>query len=119
MAAFPTLAVGKPDSRQYAESQENTALRTELEGGYTATRPKHTRTPRRYWKVAYQYMNNADKALLDAHWNTQRGGSLAFDWVNPQNGTTYTVRYKSTIEWVYKGAGPTQRWDCSFELEQV
>ncbi len=123
MAAFPTLSSifgFKPDSKDFVESLENTALRTELEGGYIATRPKHTRAPRRMFKIVYRYLDNTDKGLLETHWNTQRGGSLAFDWVHPQTGTTFTVRYKSDkLEFRYVGKNTTNRWDCSFELEQA
>lgn len=119
MAAFPTLSYGKPDSRKFSESREDPALRSQIEGGYTASRPKHTRTPRRNFKVGYTSLSNEDKLLLDAHWDTQRGGSLGFTWVHPITNVSYFVRYKSDFDWSYVGYGDNLQWDCSFELEQI
>lgn len=120
MAAFPTLSNGyKPDSHQFVESTDDPAMRKEMEGGYTVTRPRHTRGPRKSWQIAYQQLGNADKALLDGHYTTQRGGSLTFTWTNPQSLVSWTVRYKTPITWKYVGAGNNQVWDCSFELEQA
>ncbi len=123
MAAFPTLTSTfgfKPSSKEFTETMEDVSMKSNIEGGYVATRPKHTRTPRRKWKIVYKQLDNADKLLLDNHWIAQKGGSLIFDWINPQNGVTYSVRYVSDkLEWSYKGANTYQRWDCSFELEQA
>lgn len=120
MAAFPTLSNDyKPDSAQFTEVKDDPALRKEMEGGYIVTRPRHTRAPRKTWQVAYQQLDNADKLLLDNHFDTQRGGSLIFTWVNPQSLVSFSVRYKSPITWRYVGAGDHQVWDCSFELEQA
>lgn len=120
MAAFPTFTSGAiPDSKQFKESKEDPVLRSQIEGGYVATRPKHTRNPRKTWSITIRQLTNADKALLDAHWNSQHGGSLIFDWVNPQNSTTYQVRYKTPQDFSYVGSGNLQRWDCSFSLEQA
>lgn len=117
---FPTLPSGyKPDSQEFVESVENPALRTELEGGYVASRPKHTRTPRKSWDIKYRGLTNADKSAIETHWNSVRGGSLIFDWVNPQSGVTWSVRYNDAPKWEYVGMGNTQLWDCSFKLEQA
>lgn len=118
MAAFPTLTAG-PDSSKFTQSRVDNSMRKELEGGYVATRPRNTRAPLSKWKVTYTNISNADKALLDAHWDTQKGGSLIFAWTNPQSGTVYQVRYTQPLDWSYQGMGATQRWDCSFELEQA
>jgi hypothetical protein len=118
--AFPTLPSGSlPDSKQFAISLEDPAMRTEMEGGYVITRKKHTRTPRRTWAIAYQMLTEGDRTTLDDFWNTTAGGSLAFDWTNPADGSIYTVRFKDPLNFKYAGIGTSKRWDCSFSLEQA
>jgi hypothetical protein len=117
---FPTLPSGsKPDSHQFTQTAEDPAMRTDIEGGYVVSRPKHTRTPRKNWGIAYQQLTAADKTALDAHWDAAHGGSLIFDWTNPENSVVYQVRFKDPLTWRYVGIGPTKLWDCSFSLEQA
>lgn len=117
---FPTLTnLVKPDSSKHTETREDPAMRTEAEGGYVITRAKHTRVPRKSWTVGYRMLLNSDKAALDAFWDLVRGGSAIFDWTNPQDNVLYKVRFKEQIRWAYTGIGSSQRWDCSFSLEQA
>lgn len=123
MAAFPTLTSTfgwKPDSKDFTETVDNPAMSAEMEGGYEITRPRFTRQPRRTFKCVYRQLTDADKALIDAHWDTQKGGSLIFAWVHPKTGVTYDVRYKSEkLEWKYVGINGYSRWDCSFDVKQA
>jgi len=121
MVAFVTLPSGaKPDSSKFSEEIEDVAMRTELEGGYVATRPKHTRSPRKMWPVGYTNITDADKTALDDFYRlTAKGGSVIFDWTNPANSTVYQVRFKSSLQFQYKGVGNLRLWDCSFQLEQA
>ena len=119
---FPTLSSGsRPDSKQWTVEHEDPSMATPMEGGYMVTRAKHTRTPRMTWNVGYQQLTNADRQAIVDHWNTVKGGSASFDWYNHQDFLTYEVRFKSgtQLTWKYVGIGPTQRWDCSFIVEQV
>lgn len=117
---FPTLsAAAIPDSAQFQVNYEDPAMRTEMEGGYVITRARHTRVPRRSWKVTYRMLGNADRTLLENLWDTVRGGSASFNWTNPQNATSYEVRFKEPLSFSYTGRGSNQRWDCSFTLEQA
>jgi hypothetical protein len=117
---YPTLPSGSlPDSRQFSQALEDPAMRTEMEGGYVSTRPKHTRTPRKTWSVAYQMLTDADKTELETFWNTVKGGSVIFDWTNPANDVVYQVRFKEPLNFQYKGIAYTRRWDCSFSVEQA
>lgn len=117
---FPTLSANAvPDSSQFRVSYEDPSMRTDMEGGYVITRARHTRPPRRTWMVVYRMLTNADRALLETLWDTVRGGSATFNWTNPQNSTTYEVRFKDPLNFSYSGRGTNQRWDCSFSLEQA
>lgn len=117
---FPTLSGGtKPDAADFSVSYEDPALRTDMEGGYVVSRARHTRTPRKTFKVVYRNISNADKILIENFWNTVRGGSVIFDWVNPEDTLTYAVRFKDSLSSNYEGMGNTKRWDCSFSVEQA
>lgn len=123
--AYPTLptrpdgSVPATDSAKHGETAEDTTHRTSLEGGYVATRPKHTRAPRRMWKQGYRDLHPADKVVLDDFFDEVTGAQI-FTWVNPENGLTYYVRFKAAgFSWTYVGVGTTKRWNCDYELEQA
>lgn len=123
--AFPTLPSGalpsgvKPDSSNHGEQLEDPSMRAQLEGGYVFTRARHTRAPRTTWPVKYTEIHQADKNTLKDFWTVTKGGALIFDWVNPEDGLTYQVRFKEPMAFSYKGIGTTKLWDCSFSVEQA
>lgn len=120
--AFPTLTgtFKLPDSKQFGLELEDPAQKTDIEGGYVITRPKHTRIPRKTWTgISYVQLNSTDKAALESFWNTVKGGSLIFDWTNPEDGSLYLVRFKDPVKFKYAGIGQTHYWDCSFSLQQA
>lgn len=117
---FPTLpSASLPDSSQFSVSLEDPAMRVEMEGGYSVTRARFTRAPRKTWTISYQMLTDADRAVLDTFWSTVRGGSAIFNWTSPQNATSYKVRFKGVMKFTYVGIKNQQRWNCSFELEQA
>jgi hypothetical protein len=118
MATFPVLSK-RQDSSKYGVEFEDPAKRSEMEGGYTFTRPMHTRAPRKTFKVGYTMLTATDKLALEAFWTTVRGGSLAFDWTNQQDNLIYNVRFKEKLSFTYAGAGDSQYWNCLLTLEQV
>jgi hypothetical protein len=107
-----------PDSAQHGETPEDPTLRSDIEGGYVITRPKHTRKPRRTWKGGYKDLISQDKTLLDDFWDAVTG-AVIFNWTNPESSVVYQVRFTKPIEWSYTGIGPTRRWSCSFEVMQA
>jgi hypothetical protein len=118
--SFPTLPSGaKLDSKKFGIEHIDNTVRKEIEGGYTATRPRTTRKNRLSFKCGYTYIDNADKAAVAAFWQLVHGGSRIFTWTSPQDGVAYSVRFKGNLAWKYVGHGSEQRWDCDFELEQA
>lgn len=72
-----------PDRKYYSEEHENPAVRTEMEGGYVASRPRHRRAPlRRTWTFGYTDLSNSSKKALEGFYNAQKGGSKVFQWLN-------------------------------------
>lgn len=115
---FPTLSKGQ-DSQFYEMTPEDPALKTQMEGGYVVSRPKHTRKPRRTFKTGFSSITQADYTTLMTFWETVRGGSLIFDWTDPATGTVYQVRFAAQPAFKYVGKGNTRLWDVQMTLEQA
>lgn len=126
MALFPlTHNTQGWDSRLYKATPEDPALKTEMEGGYTVSRARHTRTPRMTWRFGWRSMKDSDYQLALDFWKARRGASETFTWVDPASitqalpaGITYTVRFKSW-DGAYVGAGSNRMWDLNIEVEQL
>lgn len=82
--SFEDVALSRqPDRKYYSVKHENPVVTTEFEGGYVATRPRNGRSPlRRIWTFGYTDISTADRALLEAFWNAQKGGSKIFIWLD-------------------------------------
>jgi hypothetical protein len=117
---FPVFSDGtQPDSSKYSIEVEDPAVRTEMEGGYVYTRPRHTRRPRRTFKIGYTYVVDEVKdGILDL-WDAASGGSVIFSWLNHEDGITYDVRFKAKPTIQYRGRLDNRRWDCSFDVEEA
>lgn len=117
---FPALPSGAiADSSKFGITLEDNTLRQEIEGGYVVTRARTTRKSRRVFSVGYTCIAEQDRAALEAFWQTVSGNAVIFLWTSPQDELVYSVRFKGKLKFSYVGAGLTQRWDCSFELEQA
>jgi len=118
MATFPTLTEGSLTilaGLPIVERRENSVLRSKFEGGYVQTRPRFTRA-RRVWQITYNQLSSANKILIDNFIDTVLGGADSFTWTNPQNSTSYTVRFKDNPTFSYTSYN---RWNVNFTLEQV
>ena len=109
----------KQDSKYYEVELEDPTLRTNMEGGYVVTRPKHTRKPRRTFKSGCTSITSDQRKALEDFYDSVRGGSVIFDWTDPVTGTVFQVRFKEKISFKYTGMGITQLWDVTFTLEQA
>lgn len=115
--AIPLAA--KQDSAKFGFEQEDVGIRSEMEGGYVLTRPRHTRNPRRTWKTGFTDLSNTDKETFEAFYNTN-GTHTAFSYDLPVLATTVNVRFRSPPRYSYKGYGANLRWDIDdIYLEEV
>lgn len=118
MAAFPIN--DKQDSSQYSETSEDVAIREKTEGGYVYSRPKFTRTARKTFTSGFSDLNNTDKLLVQAFWDTVKGGSDIFTWINPITSAVHNVRFTKKFTFEYIGRGNVHRWNVSgIELEEA
>lgn len=117
---MPSLPLqSKQDSAKYGFEQEDVGIRSEMEGGYVLTRPRHTRTPRRTWKTGWTDLSNAEKLTIEA-FVAANGTYKAFDYNLPVEGTLVNVRFKEVPKYEYKGFGTNLRWDITdVMLEEV
>jgi phage-related protein len=119
MTDFPSTLAGKQDSAKFGFEQENVGIRSEMEGGYVLTRPRHTRTPRRTWKTGFTNLSDAEKTTLETFIN-QQGTYKAFNYTLPVSGTIVNVRFKDMPKFEYHGMGTNLRWDVNdIMLEEV
>lgn len=108
------------DSAQYVPDFEDPSITTDIEGGYMASRPRHTRAPRGNWKMGWQMMNDVDFQTLMNFWITTKGRSNLFAWTDPYSGTVYaSVRFAAKPTYKYVGKGAYRAWDVQVQLEQV
>jgi phage-related protein len=116
--AFPTLTEGGVTincNYPISEQRANSVIRSEFDGGYVQTRARFTRI-RKIWKITYTQLSAANKLLIDNFVTTVNCGADSFDWTNPQDSVTYSVRFLSPPISTYVSYN---RWNVVFDLEQV
>ena len=112
---FPT----KQDAAKFGFEQEDVGIRSEMEGGYVLTRPRHTRRPRRTYKTGFTDLSNAEKIQFE-DFIAEFGTYKAFNYTVPVVGTVINVRLREIPKYEYKGAGANLRWDINdIFLEEV
>lgn len=115
--AFPYA--DQQDSSKFSVQAEDPTIRSNMDGGYVTTRPRHTRTPRKTWTTGFTNITDTQKATLETFWNTCRGGSVIMDWTNPHDLAVYQVRFTKPMQFKYVGKGAYRRWNVDIELEQA
>lgn len=71
-------------------------LQTEMEGMKIKSRLKST-DPVQSWTIEIRGRTNSEAALIKAHWITQQGQTIPFNWIVPTfwGGETRYVQYVS------------------------
>lgn len=121
MASYPTLSKDF-DASSFEEESENPVVASEMEGGYTITRARFTRSPRRKFTFKHVDISDADKTTLQTFWDDHKGGASAFNWTHPISGAVINVRFSPDMKLSFKrtGYGENHRWDSdTIELREV
>lgn len=113
MLAFPSLSVNP--SYPLIEEWEDNTLRSDFEGGYQITRPRFTRT-RRKFSIKYHFLSDGDKTALETFLITVKGGADAFNWTHPMTNVVYTVRFEKPPQFSYVNYNI---WRTEFVLMEV
>jgi hypothetical protein len=115
---FPASITGLQDSKFYNIELEDQSIKTSIEGGYVVSRARHTRPPRRTYTTGFSSMTASQLGDLVAFWDSVRGGSTVFDWIEPITQAAASVRFvEKSLHLKYVGMGPTRLWDVTFKLE--
>jgi phage-related protein len=110
MADFPLAS--KQDAEHFGFEQEDVGIRSDMEGGYVLTRPRHTRTPRRSWTTGFTDLSNTDKETFETFVN-QHGTYKAFNYTIPVAAVVVNCRFKQMPKYEYKGFGTNRRWNIT------
>ena len=114
--AFPTLSIN-PSVRDWTEEKAfDPTIRSRSEGGYVKTRARCTRIPRK-WHMVYDALSKTDKETLEEYEDDQQVGAGSFNWTNPLNSTTYSVRFAGPVK--YTMMGNVNFWTVAIDLEEV
>ncbi len=116
MANFPTLATNPIIDGWEEGLSIDPTIRSQSEGGYIQTRARFTRLTEK-WNVKYMALSTADKDTLRDFEKTVFAGSDAFNWTNPANSTSYSVRFLGLMKCIPHSN--SLYWDVSFVLEEV
>jgi hypothetical protein len=66
MAAYPTTITFLDAASFVASTEDPSIPPSDMAGGYSISRPRFTRTPRRSWSFKYVDMSDASKATFEA-----------------------------------------------------
>lgn len=103
---------GRQDSKHFDTEQLDNTVRGELEGGYSHTRPRTTRKPRKRFKTGFTFLTAEEYKQLTDFYDLV-GCHSSFTWTNPVYGTEHTVRFDKPFRGKYVGAGGTHRFDVT------
>lgn len=117
--AFPASLAKIQDSQYFSIELEDKGLKGEVEGGYTHTRPRHTRPPRRTFKTGFTEISQEQlQTLLDFY--DLVGTYQKFNYTDPTSGKVYELRFDKPFSPKYKGIGKTKLWTITdIVLKQV
>ena len=91
MATFPTLS-RKSIYPVIATFLWNTTIQTYQNG--IEQRISNRSNVKRKFEVIWKYLAPADKVLLTDFYNARKGAYESFAWGNPEDSTSYTVRFQ-------------------------
>lgn len=120
-ANFPPQGVSRYfDNESFSIEQDDPAQKIMTDGGYTITRPKYLRQPRRKFNLRLTNLSQAEKELIEAFWNNKRGGTDEFSILLPSEDGDVFVRFEKEMTYIYTGVGGNHRWDIrNIELREV
>lgn len=112
---MPSDLVLNPDFTLQSEVAYDTIV-TSFENGMEQRRSRRANSIST-WTLNYKNRSSDDLNTILALFNAKKGQLTQFTWDNPEDSTTYTVRFKEgSLKRQYHHYG---LWDFSFEIVQV
>lgn len=95
----------------------NTATLVQEKEDGTEKRITKTGFPIVIYEVEFLAQTDAEKLLLDQFFESKKGNNIAFEYTDPVESETKTVRFESSrIQWAKR---PDTRWDATLRLHEV
>ena len=118
MANLPVLSKGESPSL-WGVGHEDVGMKSETDGGYVFTRPRHTRKPRRTFSTGWMDMNQTDFDAMENFFDIV-GAFTAFNYVNyMKSDEIVNVRFAEPPKYSYEGVGATKRYTIKIKIEEV
>jgi len=96
MPSFPTMSKSANISGFTRIAAINPTKSSQFSSGHQLTRAIFTNVPYK-WSFQYNLLTNADKELLVDFEKEVKYTTSAFDWVNPSDNITYSVRFTKVL----------------------
>ena len=114
MAIFPTIKI----LTGLTVKNIKIANRKTSAAGYPMSRARATITKKEF-TLKYVYVSSADKATVNAFFDTNQGLSFNLDNPDPTDTTIFTVIFgQDSLDWVYDNQG-IGRWSTSIIFQEV
>lgn len=112
---MPSELVLKPDF-QFVQTEEWKTLVSQFENGVEQRRAAWA-TPLKKWKLQFVNRLLADFQTIQTLFNSKKGAYDSLSWDNPNDGSTYWVRFEDDkIDFTLKAY---QIYDFEFTLVQI
>lgn len=115
---FPPTGV-KEDSQYFEMTRKDVALDMKTDGGYSYTRPRHSRPAGRIITTGFSEVTETQKNAIDS-FVAANGKFVIFNYVIPTSNETISVRFSSLPKYKYTGVGGTHRYTITgIEMTEV
>lgn len=112
MIAFPINLALRQDSIYYSRTQDDLAIKTKMESGYTHARARSTRRPRKTFTTGFTDISQEEMTQLESFYD-KVGAFDTFNWTDPTSGVVYVVRFEGAFKSIYRGAGAHHRYNVT------
>ncbi len=116
MADFPALSITPAIDGWTEQKAFDPTIRAQSEAGYTKTRARTTRIPKKY-TITYSPTPLADKQAIAAFEDTVKVGADSFNWTHPIDNVVKVVRFAEPVK--YSVLWHKNWWKIDMVLEEV
>jgi len=116
MADFPTFDTTPAIDSWSEEKAFDPTIRARSEAGYTKTRARTTRIPKKY-TVVYSPLHLFNKTAVADFEDTVKVGADSFNWTHPIDGAIRVVRFAEPVK--YTALWHKTWWKVEMTLEEV
>lgn len=108
----------KLDAASFSEDYIDNAVKSNTEGGYEKTRPRHTRGALKRFQLLWTDLSDEDKETIQGFFETVYTYS-ELEFTHPTEAIDYSVRFENPPSFKYVGHGTSYRWTITATLKEV